>query len=95
MAKKKPRMKIWVLNIGGERDEGLYELAISVDEPHVKKGGGYYCFYQTATLDVCCDVLEQLTSIRLKPGEVGRLNLRNLKALKCVEANHGKEKSHS
>ena len=86
MAKLKPRKKVWALNTGAA---DVYELTVAADCPSVAcanfacDGITYtYTFANADAVDICIDVLERFTSIRLEPGQVGRVNLRTLKQVK-------------
>ncbi len=89
MAKRKARMKVWALNTGTDPvvpNGSVYELKVSEEEPPKTQHlfSDRWGFVSNDTTIICADLLEQFTSIKLKPGKVGRINLRTLKALKLV-----------
>ncbi len=88
MAKlKKPRMKVWALNMGN----GLYDLTLSTDTS-VTVESGPACYFDAESIAICGRVFEKFTSIRLESGQVGRVNLASLKQVRLVEVKRGKKK---
>ncbi len=86
----KQKARVWALNTGGN----VYALKVCEKEPSIMRTrNGTWWFCGRDNVGICIDMFEYFTSIRLKPGKVGCVDLESLKQLRLVESKRGEKKS--